>query len=628
MPRFIEKHKTQQILGISEDRMHALARWLEIEIDDALSSRRALDVIWRRCLKMYNGVPRLEVRNVPVPNAPNIEVTIGAIAADTIYAQGIDLIFNTSPLVTCRPKPKFADDQETVKDAKAVQRFVNHIATCDDAGLRAAVETAILDDVQLGTGVLYIPYVQKVKKTKTAKVLSAGPHFYAIPPEDVIITGGTSQDNQALPLFGIRFYYTEQELADAARDNKWNITDFAPLHAKDWVRSAREMLGKQGESLSRRGTLFDVIHCHCFFDIDGDGYDEDLFVVWNHSGRKIAYVNYSPFDHRPAETMVYQKQAHLYYGLGVLQMIDPYEEKLTDVHNYATLNILLANSRVWAGSESLPETMQIWPGKYIQVPDASKDLQPLQMADVYSSIWQDQMVTMQLANQRVGISDMSRGADIPSRTPGITMMSALQQVNRRFTPAFDGMRLCIAGALRQACYRYQERLKSGDSKAEATILSVLGYEDGTRVLDVFRRDSFDEHVDIELTAASASINREADRQNAIMLTNILAQYYQRTIELIMLSSNPTTPPEVAAIARKISSSAGEIIDRTIRTFDQIRDPGTFIINIEQELNAIESTSGDQQAIMQLMQALGAAGGQGGPAQQLSLPAPAPPTQGE
>ena len=616
MPSFIEKHQKKQSLNVSEDRMFALKQWIEQEIDDAILARRSLDQTWRECLKMYNGVPKLQKRDIPIPNAPNIEITVGAIASDTIYAQAVDLIFNTSPFVTARPKPKFVDDQETVKDAKALQRFVNHIASSPETGLRAAVEDALLDDVQLGTGLIYVPFVQKTKKTKTAKVLSAGPRFYSIPPEDTLVPGGTSQDLQAMPFFGLRFYYTMQQLVDVARTNKWNLDGIQPIFNKDWVRNSREILGQQHDTLNSRGTLFDIIYCYCFFDIDGDGYDEDLFVVWNHSGRQVLHVNYNSMDHRPVEAMVYQRQSHLFYGLGVLQMMKPYEEKLSDVHNYATLNILLANSRVWVGSEALPETLTMWPGKYIQVPDAAKDLQSLQMADVYNSIWQDQMITMQLANQRVGINETSSGSNIPSRTPGITAMSFLQQVNRRFTPAFDAMRLCLANALRQALYRYQERLLAGDDKVMAVIFNVLGYEDGNRVINTLRKAIFDEQVDIELTAASASINREADRQNAIMLTNILTQYYQRTIELIMLSANPQTPPEVAAIAKKIATSAGEIIDRTIRTFDQVRDPGTFIINIENELNKIEATSQEQQALAPLMQLLS-----GGAAQtpQLQLP---------
>lgn len=619
MPRFIERHNVRQILGVSEERMNALQSWLFIEIEDAIMAKKAIESLWRTLLKMYSGVPKIQQRDIPIPNAPNIEVTIGAIAADTIYAQAIDLIFNTSPLVTVRPKPKFRDDKETVSEAKALQVWINHLATSEELCLRGAVDDAVLDDVQLGTGILYIPYVQKTKKTKTAKVLAAGPRFYPVPPEDVITSGMPSQGIQDFTLFALRFYYTAQEMADAARDNKWNLDGVQPVFNKDWVRTTREMLGRQQENFNRKGTLFDVLHCYCFFDIDGDGYDEDLLVVWNHSGRKVMSVGYNPMDRRPAEAMQYQKRAHLFNGIGVLEMMMPFEEKLSDLHNYATLNILLANSRVWVGSEGLPETLKIWPGKYVQTPNPREDLIPLAMADVYSSIWQDQMVTMQLANQRVGINQVSQASEIPSRTPGITAMSFLQQVNRRFTPAFDGMKLCIAGALRQACYRYQERLLAGDERAMATIYAVLGYEDGNRVISVLRNESFDEHVDMELTAASASINREQDRQNAIMLTNILGQYYQRTIELVMLAANPTTPPEVAAIARKVANSAGEIIDRTIRTFDQVRDPSTFIIEVEEELNSLQATAQDNQALMQLMQMLGGGMQQGQGQAQLTAP---------
>jgi len=616
MARFIEKHKTRQTLKFDEGQMRALNDWVYNEIEDSLSSRKRLDAIWRECLKMYNAVPKIGTRNIPIPNAPNIEVTIGAIASDTIYAQAIDLIFNISPLVTIRPKPKYRGDKETVADAKALQRFVNHIATSNDARLRPALEDSILDDVQLGTGLVYTPYIEKTKKTRVSKVLSVGPRFYSVAPEDIIVPSGSSDDIDAMQFFGLRFHYTMQQIVDMAKANNWNLDGIQPLHAKNWVRTTREILGRQTDQQHMRGTIVDLILCYCYFDIDGDGIDEDLLVVWNHSGRKALDINYAPNDRRPAEAMVYQKQAHLFYGLGVLQMMQPYEEKLSDVHNYATLNILLANSRVWVGSEGLPETMKVWPGKYISTPNPREDIQALQMADVYNSIWQDQMLTMQLANQRVGINEISQPQNIPGRTPGITAMSFMQKVNQRFTPAFDSIKGCAASSLQQACYRYGERILAGDQRAIVSIYQILGYEDGNRVIDVLKRNTFDEHVDLEMTAASASINKEADRQNSIMLTNILGQYYQRTIELIMLASNPQTPPEVAQIARKVADSAGEIIDRTLRTFDQVRDPGTFIIDVEDELNSIEATSQDQQALGQLINMLG-----GAQTQPAALPAP-------
>ena len=175
------------------------------------------------------------------------------------------------------------------------------------------------------------------------------------------------------------------------------------------------------------------------------------------------------------------------------------------------------------------------------------------------------------------------------------------------------MRNGVSAAIRQCLYRYQEQLLSGNTRAAEHIIEVLGPEDGQRVVRVLKNERFDEHVSVELTAASVSTNKEADRQNAIILVNILTQYYQRILELAVVAVNPQTPPAIKKVVEKIASAAGEIIDRTIRTFDQVRDPGTFIINLEEgaEFDQMSALAGG------LQQLLGGAA----PAQSPVLPAP-------
>jgi hypothetical protein len=247
--------------------------------------------------------------------------------------------------------------------------------------------------------------------------------------------------------------------------------------------------------------------------------------------------------------------------------------------------------------------MRIWPNRVIELIDPQMDLIPEQMADVYPSIMQNQLLLMQLAERRVGANELApspKGQMFGSRLPGITAMSLLQQVNKRFTPAFDGAKDAICGAIMQCAYRYQEKVLAGSKKVIQHIMDVLGVEDGSRVISILAKEGFDEHMEVELTAATASINREADRQNAMMLVQVLAGYYQRTLELVAIASQPQTPPEVKAVALKIAEAAGEMIDRTIRTFDQVRDPALFIIDIEEEINATMSNQ-PQNAVGQLLQ---------------------------
>ena len=127
MPKFIDVHKSKKDarLTFSEERLNALKSFITVELEDAMSTRHSLEATWRQLLRMYDGVPKNPVKNFPIENAPNIEVTIGAIACDAIYAQAYDTIFATEPLVTVRPIPKRAGDKEYSDSVQALKRFTN-----------------------------------------------------------------------------------------------------------------------------------------------------------------------------------------------------------------------------------------------------------------------------------------------------------------------------------------------------------------------------------------------------------------------------------------------------------------------------------------------------------------------
>ncbi len=605
MPREIIKHQQKAVLAKDLNKVADLESWLAVEVTDAFSSRANLEAAWREEMRLYEAVPREVVNNFPIENAPNIEMPVGAIACDSVAAQALDLIFSTSPLITCQAMPKFKGDSETVNKAKALQRYVNWMAR-NEVNLRVAVEEMILDDVQLGTGVFYAPFVQRRKKTSTSTILSQGPMLYSMPPEDTIVPSGSMEDIDGLDWIGLRFWKNQGQLNENAAVNGWNIEGVVPAGVKDWVRTRREQLGRQMQGFERTGKLYDTFDIYCYYDIDGDGIDEDLLVTYNHTGRKVMSLSWNPFDHRPIEKAVYQRRSHLFYGLGVLGMLKPIQKELSDVHNYWTLNALLANCRVWGVADYLPDNMKMFPGKQIPLKDAQKDIQSLPMSDVHPSLWQLQVMLMQLAEKRVGVNEMAKSGSLQgNRTPGITALSMLQQMNKRFMPAFDGMRLCTGAALRQCLYRYQERLLAGNGKIERHFVDVLGQQDAALVIGLLRDASFDESVSVELTASNAFVNQEAERQNAMLLTNLLAQYYERTMQLVMLASNPQTPQPVKDVALKIAQAASEIIERTIRTFDQIRDPAAFIVNVEDELNAVNPP---QAGLQQLLGMIGGGGG--------------------
>ena len=595
--RQIEKYPSIKELNPTPEQLSRFGSWLQQEVEDAYAARAPQDRLWQDLLRQYEAVPREALKNTPIEKAPNIEVPLGAIATDSIYAQVLDLIYTVSPLLTCRP----VNGSTFVPHAKALQSWVNYCAE-NELGLRRAAEHSLLDNCQLGTGIYYVPFMEHVKKAHSFRVKSRRPVVLSHPMEDFIVPGGVMDDLQNIPWCGLRFWYTRSELEGRAEYRKWDISKCAPTPAKDWVRHRRESLARTRDQVSRRVDMFEIHDIYVHYDIDEDGFEEDLLVSWDRTSNAILRVRYNPYDHRPIEKMCYQIRPHLFYGIGVMEMVQVFQEETSLLHNHQLLNVMLANARIWkARTGTIPENMKLWPNRVITMANP-EDLQPEQMADIYNSLPMTQAMVASLAERRVGVNELtqpSKSQTFGNRTPGITALSLLQQQNKRFTPAFDGMRLGTSAAVRQAMWRYSELIQDGDVEVEQHIIKRMGERDGRLIIELLADPEFDQHVSIELTASSASTNRDADRQNAVILANLLGPYYDKMIQMVMMISNPQVPEQVRSAVIKASQATGELIDRTIRTFDTMRDPASFIIDIAPEVQQAQEQA-DQIAELQAL----------------------------
>jgi hypothetical protein len=600
---------------------------MQFEVEASLHARSKLESVWRESRRQYEGIPKQPVRSSPIPNAPNIEVPIGAIAADSIYANALDALFAASPLLVVR-----ATNAEWVAHAKAMQQWVNWLPD-NELDMRRAVENAFLDVTQLGTGAYYIPFIEEVYKNDTHRVTNRGPRIIAIPPENLLIPGTSNDSIQDARWVGLRFFFTPVEVRDRARANKrWDISRAMPVAHVDSIRMQREEYAHVRSGLTIK-EFFEFVDVYCRFDYDDDGEDEDLLVTWDRSAQAIIAVGYGPYDKRPIEKMVYQPRAHMPYGMGVMEMLQPFQEEATELHNYKILNSMLANARVWVTEtgSGVDESTEIWPSRVLQVNDVNK-LQALQMADVYPGMAIFEEHAMRYAEQRVGLrGELSMLAKGGSRTPATTALSLLQQANRRFTPAFDQMRLGTANAVKQAIMRYAERAKMGDERVRKEIVTVMGEDQGALVWGVLRQPDFGDAVQIEFTAASATVSRESDRQNALALAQAMDALHNNILGLVEKATLPGVPEPLRRVVIKLIEDKQEMWDRLIRTFDLVRDPATLVPNVLPELEEANrmAVQAEQEAQMQqqaLMGLVGLDGGAGGGAGGLpgGFPAEEPP----
>jgi hypothetical protein len=67
---------------------------------------------------------------------------------------------------------------------------------------------------------------------------------------------------------------------------------------------------------------------------------------------------------------------------------------------------------------------------------------------------------------------------------------------------------------------------------------------------------------LPIYAATASVNREVEKQNDMLLTNLARQHYQMIATMLQQISNPMVPPEIKSYLQQ-AMEAANILQRTI-----------------------------------------------------------------
>ena len=606
MARLVELHEKGRAPELHRTplRDQRLRERLIYEIEAAFAARNAQEEAWREGKRQYAGIPRLPYRSTPVPNSPNIEVPLGAIAVDAQYAAITDTLYTPSPVLTAR-----AQDEAWIEHAKAAQRWANYCVD-HEFGLRDATDHAFFDCCQMGTSALYVPFVEDVYKHKVFDVRFRGPRILPIEPQNVLVPGGSRGDLQRDRWSALRFWYSPGEMKLRAKMRGWDMAKSMPQAEIDWVRRKHELYGLTYSSNNWR-ELYEVLEIYIYDDYNGDGDELDLLVHFDRSSQQILKLDFNRYDERPIVPMRYQVRPHLFYGLGIMEMTRPFQDEVTEIHNHRTLNMMIANVRLWIAQHGVfGDSKEIWGNKVVEVADTNA-VKGLQLGDVYPSSLQAEQASMALAERRIGMEGSASGQrphTIGTRTPGITALTALQSENKRFTPAFDQMRFGAAEAVRQGFIRQRERLRAGDSQVEKHIVEVLGEEDAALVIELLKQPSYDRYVEVEFTAATPTTNREADRQNAILIGNLFKGYYSEVMQMIGGVSQSPIAAELIPIAKDVYQKSTELMDRLARTFEQMRDPRRFLLSLDDQFDTLAQNAQQRQGLAGLAQMLGQGGG--------------------
>lgn len=605
-------------------REQAFVDWCDHELREAQTARIPLDRQHRDWLSQYRVSAKSAPKRFPYEGAFNYTLPLTAIDVDVLYARFMQTIHAPDNIWSCSPL-----NERWTAAAKPLQDFLQvldyRLLRMYNVNKRALLEMTKLGTAIYKTGWLYENrpvwgYDAQGNRERQTRITSRPfvdhvrladfllpAYSYAIQADDQggapwvaerhrvsLHTLYTMAEATAPFLPNIDKatldYIARFEEADRPKlDVKLQELDF---HRRSDPASATKLdgddfdkdreRGSQGGSTLHHQKEIELWEVHARFGTQSP-YDADDVVVWYHvPTRKIVRAIYGQYDHgkRPFDKTVYFP-GDGFWGIGVCEQKEMFQALGSELMNFTLDNVILSNSRmiVAKSSANIGPGEPIYPWKtFLTDGDVRSEFGVFPMADIYPSLPMVQQGLAALGEKRTGISDIQLGQmqNLPGRTPATTMMSLLQEGNRRPDLTIRDQRyegLSVIGLrVLELCQQYISSPVNYEGKQWLQMtVDMLGMPEGAAVAEKLMTptEPISLGLGVTLTATSGSANKEVERQGALALLQLAGQIGPQFLQLIQVAMQAQGTP-LAQVALNVAQGMQKLYTRTLEQYD-VRD---------------------------------------------------------
>lgn len=607
--------------------------WMASELHTALADRTNIEREWSDQIEQFHA-PRRSGNDFPFPGASNEELPLTAMHFEPVLADFMQSIHAPRDLWTATDlSGEFTDN---------VNAITEYLTVVDRLFLRMRKvnERAFPDLILLGSAFYrnfwkferkkvwgYDDDGSRVKKVQIINQPSVG----HIPINDMIWPANAwdlDPDAEVAPArwCGHRFRLTSSQLRARAKGQEPFLPDYDKKFVDmvlDREEQQEEVVEKQIRSLDQLRPSFDrkvtLFRIEARFDVDGDGIDEDIQVIWYQPAGWILQATHNPWIHGKREYEVAQYiRTFSMLGMGIAKMDEMFQSVGSKMLNAQVDNILLANTRMYGfpiGMGLRPDE-PIYPGKGWPL-GPNEQIQEIRMSEVYPSIFQFMAQLQQMAESRTSVNELRTGniSGLPSRTPATTVLSLLREGNKKFDMVLGNLRSGALGTIgKRQLQMLAQRHQSGDTKWAQLAIDTLGQEDGQKIIRVLDMpvSVLEEGLGIEVTATSGQVNKEVEKQSLIGLAQFMGQAGPQLIQAAQLIGDQQL---MQTTATALYNGGVELLKRLLEAFD-IQNPSRYLpppfqpgqqgVNGQQApLSAVPPQQGqDQQAILSQLLGLG------------------------
>lgn len=589
-----------------------LHEMLRVYIEKHEKLHKTLIPKWER---LYLGKPREEEKSFPWPNCANLVIQIIGQQTDDIAARVIGLLYLTSPLAIYRYVAKTTDPELAAQKARILEQLFDLLGyEPSELDLYPKESRWFSESAKLGTAFLkampenrveavVVGYNEDKKKTRLKDtLLYKGPQVMNLRNDAVMMDFDADTVDES-KLITHKVTLSRRELMDRAaegfylKESVHAILDKPDRYGADEQRKKeqREMAGAVSTEDSVLAE-WDIYECWFPWSTSiGKKKDESIrkfrLIWWYHYPTKTVMNRVFNFMPRNKCAILRTKLGtgdKGAYGRGYADMLEHAQDEASTIHNQGidatTMGMLGINTVDPAGGSSLDRHIQIYPSAIVPLKKDSFMHYDVGNPSMTAMSAQREAAILQLIEQRTGIGPAVAGMGSGQGKVGskgnvqygsmgtlAVMQDSNSRVNHR-TSDFRHAHVQMASMLTEL-YGTFGLGRPG---------SLFGLDDD--LLSQALSDFVESRIRIPIRAATASANKEVEKQNLMLLGQWVQGHHKNIISMLQAISQAQIPPEAKGFFVKVMESQNRLARQLFRSFG-FDQPDEFIPDIPKEQDA-------------------------------------------
>ena len=568
--------------AFSEDGKKALERHL---YDRVSALKAGLDPLFTtnlvRWRKVYESVPAETVREFPWHNASNLIVPIAGIFSDTLHARIMAAVWKTRPVFNVGITGGHRGEAEPLRAAWEEWLCFNAVEP-EELNLYEVEREWFGEAIRLGTSTVKSPVVQEYedavipagdgsgKYEMQRSTVYDGPRPEKLAFEDFLIPPA-AKSVEAADIIIHRIKLEKHQLVDRKFRKFYDPREVDKILGSP-DRQSPEYIQQQREGDANARTVpgygwaeWDIHECWLKWRGPNEKHAPRIIVWYHFKTRTILRTVFDFYGVRPFVTARLLFRDSQFHGYGMCELMENFQEEISKMHNQRIDNRDVANTRVWAvdPDSKIHQGYQIYPSA--MVPARKGEIEAIGAGDISASSIDEERNAIELAERRSGVSPPMQGYGAGQNTKrgvytAMGTLSLLQEGNRRTDLNISDMRFAHTKLGRIISKEYAEwgiderKLAQFGDRHEAIMAAAQLVKDGKLGLPV--------------SSATASVNREVEKQNSLMMTQVMARHYGMVGQLLTTAANGMLPESVRIYAGQVIDASNLVMKKILRYFDE------------------------------------------------------------